>query len=237
MQTGEVPNDLLDRRDQLIDQLSGMGLVSVENESDGSVTVGFGDAAQPLVQGMTVTWPQTLTNPGGQLGALKQLSDPTGTLATYRASLNSVAKTVADTVNAAHGSPPFFSYTAGSEAATLSVNVTASQINTTTTGTPGANDVAQAIAALRSGSADSAYRQFVTGLGSDVASADRQQASAQALTDSISNQKASVGGVSLDEEMTNLVKFQRAYQASARAMSTMDDMLDTLISRTGRVGL
>ena len=44
-------------------------------------------------------------------------------------------------------------------------------------------------------------------------------------------------GVSLDEEMSNLVRFQRAYQASARAMSTMDEMLDVLINRTGRVGL
>ena len=34
-----------------------------------------------------------------------------------------------------------------------------------------------------------------------------------------------------------MVRFQRGYQASARALSAMDDMLDTLISRTGRVGL
>ena len=40
-------------------------------------------------------------------------------------------------------------------------------------------------------------------------------------------------GVSLDEEMANLVRFQRAYQASSRAMSTMDEMLDVLINRTG----
>ena len=37
--------------------------------------------------------------------------------------------------------------------------------------------------------------------------------------------------------MTNMIRFQRAYQASARAMSTMDDMLDIVINRTGRVGL
>ena len=35
----------------------------------------------------------------------------------------------------------------------------------------------------------------------------------------------------------NLVRFQRSYQASARAMSTLDEMLDVLINRTGRVGL
>ena len=34
-----------------------------------------------------------------------------------------------------------------------------------------------------------------------------------------------------------MIRFQRGYQASARTMSTMDEMLDTLINRTGRVGL
>jgi flagellar hook-associated protein 1 FlgK len=37
--------------------------------------------------------------------------------------------------------------------------------------------------------------------------------------------------------MTNLVRFQRAYQASSRAMNTNEEMLDVLINRTGRVGL
>jgi flagellar hook-associated protein 1 FlgK len=38
------------------------------------------------------------------------------------------------------------------------------------------------------------------------------------------------------EEMTNMIRFQRGYQASSRAMSTMDEMLDVLINRTGLVG-
>ena len=47
----------------------------------------------------------------------------------------------------------------------------------------------------------------------------------------------SVSGVSIDGEMTNLVRFQRGYQASARALNAMDDMIDLLINRTGRLGL
>jgi len=38
-------------------------------------------------------------------------------------------------------------------------------------------------------------------------------------------------GVNLDEEMTGMLLFQRAYQASARVISTIDEMLDTLINR------
>src|SRR3954470_19338939 len=73
LQTGSVPNDLLDRRDLLVDQLSELGQVSVTAKDDGAITVAFGDAGTPLVDGTTVTWPQPLTSPGGRLGALKDL--------------------------------------------------------------------------------------------------------------------------------------------------------------------
>lgn len=43
-------------------------------------------------------------------------------------------------------------------------------------------------------------------------------------------------GVNLDEEMTNLLQFQRAYQAAARVVTTVDEILDTLVNRTGTVG-
>jgi flagellar hook-associated protein 1 FlgK len=44
-------------------------------------------------------------------------------------------------------------------------------------------------------------------------------------------------GVSLDEEMTNMIKFQHAYAAASRVLSAMDENLDRLINGTGRVGL
>jgi flagellar hook-associated protein 1 FlgK len=106
------------------------------------------------------------------------------------------------------------------------------------TGAAGANDIALAVSQLRgNASVDGAYKAFVAKVGSDVNEADRQQANAQVLTDSVEDRRNSVSGVSMDEEMTNMIRFQRAYQASSRAMSTMDDMLDVLINRTGRVGL
>lgn len=47
----------------------------------------------------------------------------------------------------------------------------------------------------------------------------------------------SVSGVSLDEEMSDLVKFQHAYNASARVMTVIDETLDRIINSMGRVGL
>ena len=57
------------------------------------------------------------------------------------------------------------------------------------------------------------------------------------LTIAAENQRISIAGVSLDEEMTNLIRYQHAYNGAARVITAMDDALDRLINGTGRVGL
>jgi flagellar hook-associated protein 1 len=240
MGSGSQPNDLFDRRDVLIDNLSELGQVSITELGGGFIEVQFGDAAAPLVSGTTVTWPQALTAPGGKLGALLDLSNTGGIIDSYRADLNTAARTLADSINAIHNGGSgvdFYTYVAGSEAATLTVAVTASTVRSTATGTPGANELALDISRLRGGAPDQTYTALVSRIGNDVRDSKRQESAAQVLRDSVQDRRESTSGVSLDEEMSNLVRFQRAYQASARAMSTIDDALDVLINRTGRVGL
>jgi flagellar hook-associated protein 1 FlgK len=237
---GDQPNDLMDRRDQLLDKLSKLAQVRVTDLGTGSIRVDFGDAAAALVNDTTVTWPQTLALPGGKLGALIDLTRPGGTIDQYDIQLNAMVKSLADSVNLLHqsgGGPAFFTYTAGAESGTLNVAVTTATVRTSTTAAAGANDIALAIAALRGGTPDKLYTGFVTKVGGDLKNAIRGEANAQVLLDSIEDRRQSTSGVSMDEEMTNLVRFQRGYQASARTMSTMDQMLDTLINRTGIVGL
>jgi flagellar hook-associated protein 1 len=238
---GDSPNDLLDRRDKLLDKLSNLAQVRVTDLGNGSINVDFGDAATPLVSDTTVNWPQTLTAPGGKLGALIDIAKTGGVIDSYRADLNNAVKTLADAVNTLHNpggtGTNFFTYTAGSEAASLAVNVTTATVRTSTSGAAGANDIALAIAGLRGGTPDKLYTAFVTRIGGDLQNAQRGESNANVLLNSIEDRRQSTSGVSMDEEMTNLVRFQRGYQASARTMSTMDQMLDTLINRTGVVGL
>jgi flagellar hook-associated protein 1 FlgK len=52
----------------------------------------------------------------------------------------------------------------------------------------------------------------------------------------LENRRESVSGVSLDEEATDMIRFQHAYQAAARVITAVDEMLDLLINRTGLVG-
>jgi flagellar hook-associated protein 1 FlgK len=56
------------------------------------------------------------------------------------------------------------------------------------------------------------------------------------ITNQIDSARDSEAGVNLDEEMTSLLQYQRAYEAAARVITTIDQNLDVLINRTGMVG-
>ena len=229
-QSGQSPNALLDKRDNLVDDLSGLAQVSVSTGSNGAVSINFGDASSPLVSGTTVTWPQTLTSAaGGKLGSLLNLSSPTGPIGSMLSSLDNVAGQVISSVNSLQPSSPFFS---GTSADTIAVSATASTVQTSSSSTSGA-DLAQAIGNLSGKGADQSYAAFVAQVGNGVQAANSTQATQQAVLTAVSNQRQSVSGVSLDEEMTNLIQYQQAYQASARVMNAINSTLDTLINSVG----
>ncbi|MBO9533272.1 MAG: flagellar hook-associated protein FlgK [Solirubrobacteraceae bacterium] len=232
---GQQPNDMLDQRDLILDKLSGLAQISVTTNPNGKISVAFGDATNPLVDGSTQTstanWPQTLTNPGGKLGGLLGVQ---ATVQGYRTQLDGVASSLITGVNAVHGAPPFFT---GTGSTSIAVNVTAASLRAGSGTTPESNDFATAIAGMRDGSIDTAYGTLVGTVGADTAAAQAQRDLSTTLVSDVEARRQAVAGVSLDEEMAGLIQFQRGYQASARTMSAMDQMLDTLINRTGTVGL
>ena len=83
---------------------------------------------------------------------------------------------------------------------------------------------------------DDRLRGIVVNLGRAVAAATRSADSAEGLMTSGEMARQSVHGVSIDEEMVNVVTYQRALEAASRVMSAIDEMLDVLINRTGVVG-
>ncbi|HEY6889824.1 MAG TPA: flagellar hook-associated protein FlgK [Solirubrobacter sp.] len=243
---GDSPNDLMDRRDLLIDQLSTYGQVSVDQLAGGSTNVSFVDGTTgtkyPIVTDQSADWagpPSGGWSPGGQMGGLLTIGKPGGTIDGYLASMDNFSNSLATAVNNAYGGQ-FFSV-GSPEGATIEVAApiqAAPASIVAGTGASGSNDLAMAVSALRGNAAiDGVYKAFVAKVGGDLNESTRMQANAQVLADSVEDRRQSVAGVSMDEEMSNLVRFQRAYQASARAMSTMDEMLDVLINRTGKVGL
>jgi flagellar hook-associated protein 1 FlgK len=85
-------------------------------------------------------------------------------------------------------------------------------------------------------SATTFYGNIVSVLGADVNRAQGLEQSSGLLVDHLDGLRQSVSGVNIDEEVTNLNASQHAYNAAARVITTIDDMLDTLINRTGIVG-
>lgn len=90
---------------------------------------------------------------------------------------------------------------------------------------------------LAKGKPDDVFKSLVGALGVDGNEAKRKLDNQMTITESINGYRMSISSVSQDEEMSNMVKYQHAYNASARMITTIDEMIDVIINRMGRVGL
>lgn len=264
--TPTMANDLRDRRDQLVAQLSELIGAQPHTTASGQfdLTVGgrslvTGDQVYQIDgSGSTLTWVgdgRPVNAVSGEAAALLvTLNDITPR---YSAALDSVAATLVQDVNALHSTGfdqqgvtgrNFFDPT-GVTAATieLSVDVAGLPANIAagapvpplnTAPGPLDGDIARQLARLADSAigADSAYRSMVGSLAVEARAADQSTRVQADITDAAMNDDASVSSVSLDEEMSQLVTAQRAYEASARVLTAIDDMLGILLERTGLVG-
>ncbi len=135
------------------------------------------------------------------------------------------------------------------EMGNIRINPNLSNLNNIVTsldGSAGDNTIAQEIANLRNlqilgnfdevQTFDSFYRSIVAMVGNGGAEASRICESQEFVVRAVDNQRNSIMGVSLDEEMTNMMKYQHAYGASARVLNIIDEMLESIINRMGIVG-
>jgi flagellar hook-associated protein 1 FlgK len=100
------------------------------------------------------------------------------------------------------------------------------------------NSIADAIADIgdKAGGPDRQYQNLIGELGV-VSQASTRRAEIQGVVaEQVDAARESESGVNLDEEMTNLLTYQRGYEAASRVLTTIDSMLDQLINRTGLVG-
>ena len=102
------------------------------------------------------------------------------------------------------------------------------------------NDVLRSIAALSTKTVTNLsgmtfsenYGNTVSRFGQDLALATSQLNDQQTVQKMLEKQRESIMGVSVDEEVANLVIYQRAFQASARLLSTMDDLMQDVLNMT-----
>lgn len=197
----------------------------------------------------------TLTTLGGTAGG--QLHALNSIIPSYRAELDGIATQLATALNGAHddgfdldgvrGGPLLGSAGGPITASSITVLVTdprklaASSIGADDGSIPGNLDRGNAdkLAQLGTGvgSPDTAYRRMIVELGVQSAVSQRNLGIQSVITAQVDAARDAEAGVNLDEEMTNMLSFQHAYTAASRLVSTIDEMLDVLINRTGRVGL
>ena len=91
--------------------------------------------------------------------------------------------------------------------------------------------------ALEGESIDTYYKKIITDFGIKVQE-DREKLEGKSNTiDLAQNQRLALSGVSLDEELSNMLKFQHAYNSAAKIVNVIDSMMDKIINGTGRVGI
>ena len=90
---------------------------------------------------------------------------------------------------------------------------------------------------LTDATVQSFYQGIIGQLGVDGEQANRLTVNAGTILLTVANNRASVSSVSLDEEMTNMITFQQAYNANARMITVIDETLDKIINGMGRVGI
>ncbi|WP_100332370.1 flagellar hook-associated protein FlgK [Bacillus xiapuensis] len=89
---------------------------------------------------------------------------------------------------------------------------------------------------VEAGSIKTFFEGVIGRLGVEALKANRLASDTKILTASIETNRQSISSVSLDEEMTNLIKYQHAYNAAARNITVVDEMLDKIINGMGVVG-
>lgn len=276
VQSGGNPNDLMDKRDLMVQNLSQLTNIqvipSVNGDSGrptGSLSIYVGghqlvyndqsialpippkDAKPPF--GLVEANGDPIDVRGGQLGGYIQAAT---LVQSYSDDLNIFTSTLIKAVNGQHsagagldgstGRPLFVGTDASNIGLSLAVQNSTDAIAAATAPTPpatvatGNGDNARALAQLAQQSLvgtntlNQTYISQVARVGADSRSAKTNTANQDSIVTQIQNQQSSVSGVSLDEELSKLIQYQRSYQAASRFITIIDDTLDRIINGLGK---
>jgi flagellar hook-associated protein 1 FlgK len=253
---GQVPNDLLDQRDLLLKDLSAIADFEINFNNYNRISVTVGGQEVLGLNGYTELAIDTtdvhniqFTVDGKPVnfknGTIAGYQDALIELAQQQDNLNNFAQTMATAINNAHGTPIFdnidsaFTITVHDDIKNDNSKIIAGE---TPTSPEGDGSRALSIARLRNekfafkngnNTIEGSYNDMVTKVGISKEQADNMVANQEVLLDQLVLRRESTSGVSIDEEVTNLIKFQKSYEANAKVISVLTEMLDVLINRTG----
>ncbi|MGC8828602.1 MAG: flagellar hook-associated protein FlgK [Verrucomicrobiia bacterium] len=219
----------------IISGLNQIDSFETSTDANGNVVVVLKNSANQIQSG------------GGSVQGAIDLRDQI--IAAVKTSINNLAAQLIKEVNSIHSGgyslngtngQDFFT---GTDAATIRVNdaliqnPALIQLNDSANSSNSnqvVNELAQLatkkIAALNNSTFSEAYRQVVENVGAEVSRVNQRLDDQNTIKNLILQKRNSVSGVSIDEEMTELMKYQRAFEASAKLISIVDDLLDSVLS-------
>jgi flagellar hook-associated protein 1 FlgK len=218
LQNGKNSNDLLDQRDVVLEKLSSLMPVKVTENKNGVYDVTLQNG-KSLVAGTEQTGTIAVGEAVGG-GKIAGIEESLKTVETQQGNLAKVVEKFAD-ANGLNEAGSLFASGAPFTVQGLSVNTAAAY-------------TAPATREEDSKAAQSDFRALVSEIGAQSQTAIYGAANSEAALMATDNRRQSVTGISIDEEMANLIKYQHAYSAAARFVSTTDELLDTLINRMAR---
>ena len=189
---------------------------------------------------------------GGDLGGLITARDTN--LPSYLQQLDTLASGFAKAVNNAQasgydlsGNPGGALFTVpssvtGSAAAIILRTTNGSAIAASSDGSSGSNGNVAALTAVQSSplpqgaSPTDSFAAIVNAVGNDTSQANTQSTAIQASLTQLTNQQNAVSGVSIDEESSNLIRYQQAYEAAAEVVTTIQSLFNTTIAMVGGTG-
>lgn len=243
-----TPNELLDQRDLLTRQLSELMPITVKENADGTVNVTTTlETSNGSTTDVLALTKQDILDYAHEFrsGSIRGFEDMKSEIKNnYMKRLDDYTVALVEGINQAQGFE-FFKYGATSPSGTIEVNP--DLLNNTikiATGPAGDGDNTTILATLnvrdnrvtingQETTLDNYYKTIIADVGMATQHAESMVKSQGTLLGYLDDQYESISGVSLDEEVVNLVQFQKAYDANAKVVSTITDMLDTIINKLG----
>lgn len=222
--SGKSPNDFLDKRDQLLDNLS-FKLNINDKDVKATLKKAYDANGKVTLDDLTKSGVKISGELEGTLSMKQEINK-------YKGGLKQLANTITSNVNKAAGQEIF----KAKDGELISINQEMLQepekINVTA-------DIALKVYELKSEKVNingkdmtinTFYNSMIQDLGQSSAAVIRDESNQSKLLENIDSSRSSVSGVSLDEEMISLVQLQHTYSANAKVMSTIDSLLDVVVN-------
>lgn len=222
--SGKSPNDFLDQRDQLLDNLS-FKLNINDKDVKATLKKAYDANGKVTLDDLTKSGVKISGELEGTLSMKQEINK-------YKEGLKQLSNTITSNVNKAAGQEIF----KAKDGELISINPEMLQepekINVTA-------DIALKVYELKSEKVNingkdmtinTFYNSMIQNLGQSSATVIRDESNQSKLLENIDSSRSSVSGVSLDEEMISLVQLQHTYSANAKVMSTIDSLLDVVVN-------